>query len=650
VQLGVHFREQNTVVVEMRPEEHKVKGLVAAIRRLLGAEAEYRAVRSLLRVVWQAVLLEHALNAIRLQHSAAEARAAAKKARSEWLGDDMLATALNLLQLGPQAIADQDSYVHAMADFVRLSQRRELLQQLNGRFTSRAIVLIDGVDEGWVGGAIDSGIVGGLAAAAIDLREKETGTYPVLFLRDGMYRALADLDQDFSRNIAGDTVRLQWDQDSLLNLVTERLRELYSQDASARPMAIWNGFAKRELSNRTGFAVCLSHTLYRPRDILELLNSALQIARRANREQIIPDDVERAAREISTSRLKDLKTEYQEVLPGLGDFVDAFAGRPAIDALDSLMQWIDQQPWAADARKTFAKLGASASLFQVLYTAGFVGIEVPGKGFVFCHDGADVALDALPPSTRVAIHPCYSRALGLPSNESDERFIREYTEDEYDEKPSRKGDVERILRQRTTGHWSLLGAIPRGREGAQRFAEWVERAISLLFSDDLINVELHPNGDATERRDLVASNEATGGLWNRLGRAYNASLVYFEIKNYADIESADYHQTGHYSGGQYGNLSFIVYRGEKRSTLNANERSHVQSAMARQRLLVLVPAELLVSCLRKRYQTASAEESMQKFRKWVDNHERKWSTVRAGQRAERRRKSPVPAQKSDQPK
>ena len=40
----------------------------------------------------------------------------------------------------------------------------------------------------------------------IDMREKQTGMYPVLFLRDNMYRVLAQEDDDFSRNIAGDTI------------------------------------------------------------------------------------------------------------------------------------------------------------------------------------------------------------------------------------------------------------------------------------------------------------------------------------------------------------------------------------------------------------------------------------------------------------
>jgi hypothetical protein len=630
--LGAHFRaRKDCVVVEVRPEEHRVKGLVAAVRNLLGHHVDYCGVRSLLRVLWQAVLVEHAIDAIRNQFGCVTE--ASDESPREWLKQDVLETALNLLKHGvPAAVADPDAAVYSLAEFARLSDRRELAQVLNNRFESRVIILIDGVDEGWTGNSIDSGVVGGLSAAAIDLREKETGTYPVLFLRDGMYRTLADLDPDFSRNIAGDTVRLQWDRESLFGLVTERLRELYGWEKTAKKTSIWNGFAKRELNNRTGFDDCLERTLYRPRDILELLNGALQIARRAEREEIIPDDVERAAREISNSRLKDLKTEYEKPLPGIREFVDGFAGRPVVDTLEAILHWLDEQAWSPEARSTFTKLGSSANVFHALYTTGFLGIEAAGKGFIFCHDGADVALEALPPRTRVAVHPCYSRALGLPSSGPGDLAIREYAEDEYDDAPSRADEVANILRERTTGHWALLGGIPMGAAGAQRFAEWVRRAIELLFMDDLVSVELHANGDATERRDLVASNEATRGLWRRLGTTYGSSLVYFEIKNYEDVSSSDYHQVAHYSGAQYGRLSFVVYRPPSRSTLNKNERSHVQSAMAAQRLLVMLPAQLLVTCLRKKYQDDSSSDAMQKFRDWVDNHERKWSGVRAGSR------------------
>jgi hypothetical protein len=54
----------------------------------------------------------------------------------------------------------------------------------------------------------------------------------------------------------------------------------------------WNRFAKTELQGADGFSECLKRTLYRPRDILELLNHAAQTAIRNGRVEIVQDDVD----------------------------------------------------------------------------------------------------------------------------------------------------------------------------------------------------------------------------------------------------------------------------------------------------------------------------------------------------------------------
>jgi hypothetical protein len=57
------------------------------------------------------------------------------------------------------------------------------------------------------------------------------------------------------------------------------------------------------------------------------------------RSTIINDDVEASAREISSSRLDDLKKEYSEVIPGVDKLVSLFgSGTPelSLDGIDSL--------------------------------------------------------------------------------------------------------------------------------------------------------------------------------------------------------------------------------------------------------------------------------------------------------------------------
>src|SRR5205814_4348837 len=116
-------------------------------------------------------------------------------------------------------------------------------------------------------------------------------------------------------------------EESLFHLVVARLRVALGLEDVESEVKVWNRFAHRELHDRDGFARCLRYTLYRPRDILVLLNEAYVNARRDSRESIVERDVEKTATNISQHRLEDLCKEYDRVLPGVRLFVSAFRGQ-----------------------------------------------------------------------------------------------------------------------------------------------------------------------------------------------------------------------------------------------------------------------------------------------------------------------------------
>ena len=90
---------------------------------------------------------------------------------------------------------------------------------------------------------------------------------------------------------------------------------------------IWNTCTAGDMKGRDGFLKCLQHTLYRPRDLLALLNQAFYHAGKNGQSQIVGDNVEAAARMISRTRMDDLQKEYEAILPGLRSYIAAFHGR-----------------------------------------------------------------------------------------------------------------------------------------------------------------------------------------------------------------------------------------------------------------------------------------------------------------------------------
>jgi hypothetical protein len=60
------------------------------------------------------------------------------------------------------------------------------------RAEKRAQVLVDRLDEGWVPDPVPTGIIGGLIVATTDLSEANVSIHGVAFVRDNIFRALAE--------------------------------------------------------------------------------------------------------------------------------------------------------------------------------------------------------------------------------------------------------------------------------------------------------------------------------------------------------------------------------------------------------------------------------------------------------------------------
>jgi hypothetical protein len=198
---------------------------------------------------------------------------------------------------------------------------------------------------------------------------------------------------------------------------------------------VWNRFAYRELHERSGFINCLRYTLYRPRDILVLLNEAYLNARRDNREQIVESDIEKSATAISQHRLEDLCKEYDKVLPGLRLFVSAFRGQSAFRSMgqvvDNLEEIAELNNYSESASGDLMLFKNGGEMFSVLYSVGFIGLrDILTGNYAFCHDGTMRALVSIESTRETLVHPCYWKALDVSIEEEPSAVVLQVN-DEY---------------------------------------------------------------------------------------------------------------------------------------------------------------------------------------------------------------------------
>lgn len=274
------------------------------------------------------------------------------------------------------------------------------------------------------------------------------------------------------------------------------------------------------------------------------------------------------------------------------------------------------------AAQTFTLLNTPSDISSALYSVGFLGIKDPASGVTACcHDGR--MLDRMLKDTdRVMVHPCYWMALGVAHAEIEAGRAQEIFDD-YD---IRVVSASPEIRKAKLGQ--LIGELDRmrvGDEAATEFEDWCLRAIQVIFAVQLTNIELHPNGAAVQRRDVVATNLTKSPFWKRIREDYAVRQVIFELKNYKDMGPEEYRQMTTYLAGEYGNAGFIVTRDDSENLLSDRELPWMREIYNRQKKLVVkLTGSFLRRILSKLRSPQRHDEADQQLNKLFDVYTRNY--------------------------
>jgi len=554
-------KEDNLVVLKISPEEHQTYGIRPKLAQFGDSFVKIRAGA---RLVWRYALMMEAAQLLQQKYKF--------PATTGYKGIEVRVQ--SWMKLRGSVL---DKYSQTLKDVVSLdlspeerisdlSVSLDLTNTENAFISaceesdSRVAILIDRLDEGYEPDDSGIGLVDGLVQASIDLKTKTRCVRPVIFLRDNIFRSVQKNDPDYSRNIEGHVLRLHWDRETLFTFVTKRLRQAFEIDQESS-VKIWNACAAGELKGKAGFDHCLHLTLYRPRDLLSLLNDSFYLAGKGGGSQIIFSHIQDTGRTISRNRLEDLKKEYEHIFPGLAQLIAAFHGgspdRTVEDTVNLINGVLNKGSDDPKVAQSFFILDEAKTVIRSLYSVGFLGVRDGSTGaFVFCHDGRSPDREFSSPD-RVLIHPCYWMALNSERTDLDQK-VAEEIHDEYDIEIS--SETPQIRNNKIRKLINELNAIETGTQGATEFENWCHKAIRICFAKGLVHVELKANKQANSRRDVVATNLGEGDAWRRIYEDYGTRQVTFEVKNYQGISAADYQQVQSYLTGDYGRLGFIITR------------------------------------------------------------------------------------------
>lgn len=620
-----------------KPKEYECLEFQSVLDRLA---KDYRTVRAITRVTWRANLLITILSELtghyKFQRCEDRSFLSNYAEKNETLLTcDCFKRCIEIVKAFSSQVLQTNEIPGAIAAGLEIEALHHAVHKALATVNRAAVFFFDGLDEGWYPDQNATGIIGGLAAAASDFMDSQSEIHVILFIRDNIFRALGAYDPDFSRHIEGNTLRLRWDEFSLFHFAAARLRVSLGLANIENDTKVWNRFAHKGISDRHGFKKCLRYTLFRPRDLLVLLNTAFASASRSGRQVIIEEDIEAASRQMSRDRLSDLMKEYDEVFPGLDLFMNIFQGQPAFQSFGNVVSLleneIDINSYESQSASDFALLGSGKEAFFALYSVGFLGLEDPStQNLIFCHDGSHANLDAISDAQKTCIHPCYWKALDIQAEEMQDTLLNEI-HDEYSVKQN--PDVRDLRMKRVGQLVTELPQMPFGEEGAQHLEDWVFRTIKILFAGQLCNPELKPNKGAIQRRDIVATNMAGKGFWKRVREDYCSRQVIFEVKNYAILKPEDFRQVLSYTGGDYGNFAVIVTRSENEG-VNETEKGWLRTMWHEHgRLMLILPAKILARCITKLRHTSRFDYTDDCLNKRLDTSVRSYLSIKHEQKS-----------------
>lgn len=296
--------------------------------------------------------------------------------------------------------------------------------------------VIDGLDDDWVDSRFKLLLVRALLDCVRSFSKVPNLKIIVSLRRDLFDRIFRDLS---SRELqkekyASSCIELRWNTARLTEALDERITQLFRNRYSARIGVTHKDVLVKSMGKKSGptpLEYMLSRTQLRPRDLIKFFNYCIELAE--NQSLITAQNIRSAEGRYSMDRLDALYAEWAMDYPNLRAFTRLLRGRMPFFTIaditdaeclelstDELLHngelFEDPLKKALGAyNQTLDVTWFKREVFQAFHHVGLVGLKVSNaQRHMYAVDGdGSISAAEIAEDTKVAIHPCYHRALGV---------------------------------------------------------------------------------------------------------------------------------------------------------------------------------------------------------------------------------------------
>lgn len=314
-----------------------------------------------------------------------------------------------------------------------LSDIIDLLDEAIDDPQQRYYLVIDRLDENWVDERLRYILIRALIETVRDFFKVRNAKIVLgvrLDLLDRVFRLTRDagFQEEKYRSLY---IRLTWDTRRLVEMLDARINYLVASRYAERQRVGHKDVLPRKVEGGTATDYMTRRTLMRPRDLIAFFNRA--IVRAVDNPRISTQMLLAAEGEYSRERLRSLADEWQADYPNLlraaellksgprqfrlGDLADGICEAFCLTFVDSDFQPSDDLARVAHqvVMSTVDATHFRRQMALIFYRVGLIGLKITaqeGVSWVGVGDRS-VSFGEISDSTRVHVHPCFWRALGV---------------------------------------------------------------------------------------------------------------------------------------------------------------------------------------------------------------------------------------------
>lgn len=284
-----------------------------------------------------------------------------------------------------------------------------LTSQLSQLQQHRLYILVDKVDEIWSDDPSSSDMAVGLLMAAKDINVKFENVSCIVFLRSDIYEQLQFFDKD---KLRGDEEAILWTKETLPELVLARA-QTSTGNLTMTADQLWSRYFPARIHHMPTVEFILSHTLMRPRDVIQLCNLCTDLARRENSSSVLEKHILQALDVYSSWKLNDLIGEYRVSYPFLNDLLLLFTNISFVLPRKRLEEMYGRVQGVLKGRyPDYTSVLGTDAILNILYGVGFLGVQRKHETLYYYKvPGTVEASDKV-----FVIHPAFRSALKSTSS------------------------------------------------------------------------------------------------------------------------------------------------------------------------------------------------------------------------------------------